>query len=92
MSAYSGKIFGTITDAETGEPLIGAVVRVHRRDGLYLGSAGTNLRGEWLFLADNQPEDVLQFKAEYLGYVSMETLEIIGQDDPLNFKLMTFGR
>ncbi len=61
-AAQSGKITGQVTDAETGEPLIGATVRIQ---GTTQG-ASTNAEGKYVIL-DVDP-GIVTLEARYIGY------------------------
>jgi hypothetical protein len=60
--AYDGKLRGTVTDKETGEPLIGANVLL---EGTTLG-ASSDLNGDFIVLAI--PPGVYTIKVSYIGY------------------------
>jgi len=62
LFAQDGKLRGTVTDRETGEPLVGANVVV---DGTNLG-ASTDLNGEYVILS--VPPGTYSLKATYIGY------------------------
>jgi outer membrane receptor protein involved in Fe transport len=62
LLAQIGKISGKVTDANTGEPLIGANVLIVGSDR----GAATNLDGEYVIL--NVPIGNLTLKATYIGY------------------------
>jgi outer membrane receptor protein involved in Fe transport len=63
--AQTGKIVGKVTDAQTGEMLIGANVII---EGTNLGAA-TNVNGEYLIL--NVPPGSYTVIARYIGYREM---------------------
>src|SRR3989339_1101990 len=63
--AQDGKLRGTITDRESGEPLIGANVII---DGTSLG-ASTDINGEYIILS--VPPGVYTVKASYIGYAAV---------------------
>lgn len=65
-SAQTAIIVGTVTDAQTNEPLPGAAVRV---EGTAIGAA-TNLNGEYRIT--NVPAGSRTLVASYLGYESVE--------------------
>lgn len=69
--AQGGKITGKITDAETGEPLIGASVLI---EGTTQG-ASTNLEGEYTIL--NVDPGTKTLRASYLGYSPLIVKEVI---------------
>ncbi|MFN3637167.1 MAG: TonB-dependent receptor [Chloroherpetonaceae bacterium] len=62
LAGTTGKIAGTVTDANTGEPLIGATVIVV---GTKLG-AKTDFDGNYVIL--NVPPGVYEVRATYVGY------------------------
>jgi hypothetical protein len=62
MFAQSGKIRGTVVDAKTKDPLIGANIVVQ---GTNMG-ASTDVDGAYLLL--NVPVGTYQIKASYVGY------------------------
>ncbi len=79
----TGKVIGTITDSETGQPLVGAQVVV---DGTNLGNV-TNEDG--YYFVNNVPVGVQRVTAQYLGYQS-ETQEeriLAGQTMTVDFAL-----
>jgi hypothetical protein len=82
--AQSGKIVGRVTDAQTGEPLIGANIVI---EGTYSGAA-TDIEGEYLIL--NIPPGTYIVKAMYVGYQDMilENIFIsVGLTKEINFQL-----
>ncbi len=69
-TAQTGSVKGKITDAETGEPLIGAnVVIIHSKLG-----AATDISGEYVI--KNIPPGTYSIKVSYVGYYS-ETIKNI---------------
>jgi len=64
LFAQDGKMRGTVTDRETGEPLVGANVVM---EGTNLG-ASTDLNGEYVILS--VPPGTYSVKASYIGYSS----------------------
>ena len=84
----SGKIRGKVTDAGTGEPLVGANVLVV---GTSMGAA-TNTVGEYTIL--NVPVGTYQLKTSYVGYQAI-TLSNVRVNDELsteaNFQLPAEG-
>ncbi len=70
--SVSGKLTGKVTDAETGEPLIRASVRV---EGTKIGAV-TDLEGNYTIL--NVPVGVYRVKTSYIGYtdVTVEGVKI----------------
>jgi outer membrane receptor protein involved in Fe transport len=69
-AATTGKIKGTITDSETGEPLIGANVII---EGTSQGAA-TDLDGNFLILAVSPGE--YRLKASMIGYETMIQIQV----------------
>lgn len=63
--SVSGKLTGKVTDAETGEPLIRASVRV---EGTKIGAV-TDLEGNYTIL--NVPVGIYRVKATYIGYTDI---------------------
>ena len=70
FAGTTGKIAGRITDADTGEPLIGANVMV--KDS-YFG-ASTDLDGYYVIL--NIPPGTYILQVEYIGYNTQEITEV----------------
>jgi hypothetical protein len=62
LLAQDGKLRGTVTDKESGEPLIGANVTI---EGTSLG-ASSDLNGEYIILS--VPPGTYTVKASYIGY------------------------
>lgn len=69
--AQSGKISGTITDVNTGDPLIGVNVIV---DGTALGAA-TDLEGYYVIL--NVPPGRKSLTATYIGFTSQTITNVV---------------
>lgn len=69
----TGKLVGTVTDAVTGDPLIGANVLI---EGTNLGAAA-NVNGRYTIL--NIPPGIYSVRISYLGYESLivENVQII---------------
>ena len=86
--AQSGQIRGTITDQETGEPLLGANVLVV---GTTQGAA-TDINGEYIIL--NLFAGVYEVRATYIGYQA-ETISnirvVAGLTSEINFQLAAEG-
>ncbi len=82
-SAQTGTISGTITDAQTGEPLPGATVFL---PDLGLGQS-TNLDGEYTI--SNVPEGTHNARITYVGYVSItrEVTVTAGEETTLNISM-----
>ncbi len=70
--SVAGKLTGRVTDAETGEPLIRASVRI---EGTKIGAV-TDLEGNYTIL--NVPVGVYRVRASYIGYtdVTIEGVKI----------------
>ncbi|MBE0556477.1 MAG: carboxypeptidase-like regulatory domain-containing protein, partial [Proteobacteria bacterium] len=64
LFAQDGKLRGTVTDRETGEPLVGANVVL---EGTNLG-ASSDLNGEYVILS--VPPGTFSVKVSYIGYSS----------------------
>ena len=73
--AQSGKIEGVITDAENGEPLIGATVGIQ---GTTTGAV-TNIDGEYLML--NVAPGTYILEARYIGYATVVVQEVVVRTD-----------
>ena len=73
--AQSGKIEGVLTDADTGEPLIGATVGIQ---GTTIGAV-TNVDGEYLML--NVAPGTYILEARYIGYATVVVQEVIVRTD-----------
>jgi len=86
--AQSGQFRGTITDQETGEPLIGANVLVV---GTNQGAA-TDINGEYIIL--NLHADVYALRASYIGYQekTIQNIRVVaGLTSEINFQLAAEG-
>lgn len=82
--AQSGKISGTVTDATTGEPLIGVNIIV---EGTYLGAA-SDMDGFYVIL--NVSPGTYNLKASYIGFAPQTITNLrvnIGQTSEAKFKL-----
>lgn len=80
----TGKIAGTVTDRETGDPLPGANVVV---EGTTLGAA-TDINGNYVIL--NVPVGTYAVRASFIGYETVTVRNIrvsIGLTTELNFEL-----
>ncbi len=71
LFAGEGKIVGKVTDAATGEPLIGANVVI---ENTKLGAA-TNIDGNYIIL--NVPEGTYTIIGKYIGYKDTKIKEVI---------------
>lgn len=69
--AQTGTLSGTITDAQTGEPLIGATVIL---EGTTLGDA-TNADGRYLI--ERIPPKTYNVRASYIGYQTQSRFNIV---------------
>ena len=86
LLAQTGKIVGTITDTDTGEPLVGANILI---EGTYLGAA-TDVNGEYIIL--NIPPGNYTVKALYVGYrdvVYDNVIVSVNLTTTLNLQLQT---
>ncbi len=84
----AGKIKGKVTDAGTGEPLVGANVVVA---GTQMGAA-TNVSGEYVIL--NVPAGVYTLKTTYVGYQAITITNFHVNNDltaEANFQLPSEG-
>ena len=84
LFAQTGKIVGTVTDARTGEPLIGANVII---EGTLMGTA-TDFDGIILIL--NVSPGTYSLRASYVGYqdVVMENIKVsVSLTTEINFEL-----
>ncbi|SMO79112.1 TonB-dependent receptor [Gracilimonas mengyeensis] len=80
----TGTITGRVTDAKTGEPLIGATVVL---EGTELGDA-TNPDGR--FTIDDIPTKTYNVKASYVGFVTQTRFNVVVRSEgniDLNFEL-----
>lgn len=62
LGGNTGKIAGRVTDAQTGEPIVGANIII---EGTYLGAA-SDLNGNYAII--NVPPGVYKVKASAVGY------------------------
>lgn len=79
-----GKIIGRVTDAETGEPLVGAQVTV---EGTLLGNI-TDADGEYFII--NVPIGLQSVTASFIGYRSVTVRDeriLAGQTTTIDFQL-----
>ncbi len=84
LMAQKGKMVGQVTDAKTGEPLVGANIII---EGTLLG-ASTDIDGHFIFI--NLDPGIYKVKALYLGYgeVLYENIRIsVNLTTQLNFEL-----
>jgi len=84
LLSQTGKIVGTVTDASSGEPLIGANVTI---EGTLLGTA-TDLHGNLLIL--NVEPGTYSFRASYVGYQDLviENIRVsVNLTTEVNFEL-----
>jgi len=84
FAGTTGKIAGTVTDAETGEPLPGANIII---EGTSMGAA-TDLKGYYVIL--NVPPGTYTLKASMIGYAASKVTEVrvsIDRTTTIDFKL-----
>jgi hypothetical protein len=83
FAQVTGKVIGTVTDLDTGQPLVGAQVVV---EGTNLGNV-TNEDG--YFFINNVPVGIQNLTAQYLGYQTTTNQQRIlaGQTMTLDFQL-----
>src|SRR5687767_634814 len=83
FAQVTGKVIGTVTDSETGQPLVGAQVVV---EGTNLGNV-TNEDG--YYFINNVPVGLEQLTAQYLGYQTLtnEQRILAGQTMTVDFQL-----
>src|SRR5687768_12225970 len=83
FAQVTGKVIGTVTDSETGQPLVGAQVVV---EGTNLGNV-TNEDG--YYFINNVPVGLEQLTAQYLGYqtTTNEQRILAGQTMTVDFQL-----
>jgi outer membrane receptor protein involved in Fe transport len=83
FAQITGKVIGTVTDGETGQPLVGAQVVV---EGTNLGNV-TNEDG--YYFINNIPVGVQAVTAQYLGYqtTTNEQRVLAGQTMTVDFRL-----
>ena len=93
FGATTGKITGVITDAQTGEPLVGATVIV---DGTNLG-ASTDPDGKYIIL--NVPVGTYTLRISSVGYATLEVQNVgvsvdlaTYQDHALSSKATDIGK
>ncbi|HET6362202.1 MAG TPA: TonB-dependent receptor [Gemmatimonadota bacterium] len=83
FAQVTGKVIGTVTDSDTGQPLVGAQVVV---EGTNLGNV-TNEDG--YYFINNVPVGLEQLTAQYLGYQTQtnEQRILAGQTMTVDFQL-----
>jgi hypothetical protein len=83
LAQVTGKVVGTVSDSETGQPLVGAQVVV---EGTNLGNV-TNEDGS--YFVNNVPVGLERLTAQYLGYqtTSQEQRILAGQTMTVDFQL-----
>ncbi|HJR52549.1 MAG TPA: TonB-dependent receptor [Gemmatimonadota bacterium] len=83
FAQVTGKVIGTVTDLDTGQPLVGAQVVV---EGTNLGNV-TNEDG--YYFINNVPVGLEQLTAQYLGYQTLtnEQRILAGQTMTVDFQL-----
>ncbi|MDZ7807595.1 MAG: TonB-dependent receptor [Gracilimonas sp.] len=80
----TGNLSGTVTDAKTGEPLIGATIIL---EGTELGDA-TNENGQ--FTIRNIPPKTYNVKASYIGFITQTKFNVVIRSEgniDVNFQL-----
>ncbi|MCF7803318.1 MAG: TonB-dependent receptor [Candidatus Marinimicrobia bacterium] len=85
----TGRVAGKITDAETGEPIIGANVTISLDDGRTIGAA-TDTKGDYTIL--NVPIGSHDVKVTYIGYATVVKENVQVETDRIarvNFQLQT---
>ena len=91
-TAYSqgtGRVAGTVTDAETGEPIIGANVTISLETGQTIGAA-TDQQGNYTII--NVPVGTHSVRVTYIGYATTVKENVSVQSDRIariNFQLKT---
>lgn len=84
FAGTTGKLVGSIKDAQTGEPLIGANILI---EGTDFGAA-TNIRGEYVIL--NIPPGRYNVRISFIGYETVlytDVIIIVDQTTPLSADL-----
>ncbi len=84
LAQTTGTITGHVTDAKTGEPLIGATVII---EGTDLGSA-TNIEGRYTI--NNIPTKTYNVKASFVGFIAQTRFNVVVRSEgniDLNFNL-----
>ena len=84
LHAQQGTLTGTVTDAQTGEPLIGATILL---EGTTLGAA-TNPDGRYII--ENIPAKTYNIRASYVGYTTQTRFNVVVRSEgniDLNFAL-----
>ncbi|MFZ1291851.1 MAG: TonB-dependent receptor [Melioribacteraceae bacterium] len=84
LGGVTGKISGSIKDAQTGEPLIGANILV---EGMNIGAA-TDINGEFVIL--NIPPKKYSIKISFIGYettIIKDVSIVVDQTTQLNIEL-----
>ena len=75
----TGKIAGTITDSETGEPLIGVNVQVFDDGDNLIGGAATDFEGDYFVL--NVRPGIYKVKVSYVGYITTTKTNVAVSSD-----------
>jgi hypothetical protein len=84
LHAQQGELSGTVTDARTGEPLIGATVLL---EGTTIGDA-TDANGRYFI--DNIPADSYNITVSFVGFTSVTKFNIVIRSEgniDINFEL-----
>jgi len=77
LATFAGVIKGKVTDAKTGEPLVGATVEAE--NGRFKLKATVNLDGS--FTLKNVPAGEYQVKVKFTGYKTPKDLRVIIKED-----------
>ena len=84
FAGTTGKISGTVVDAETGEPLVGTNILIVGTD---MGAA-TDVEGEYFII--NIPPGTYELQASMMGYQDVTKTEVrvtVDHTTPVNFQL-----
>jgi len=90
LLAQSGKISGTVTNAETGEPLAGANVIVIERDGESISNRGAAADMEGNYFIVNLPPGNYTVRTSMMGYQAVKKTGInvdVNHTTTINFAL-----
>jgi len=81
----SGTIKGTVTDRKTGEPLVGATVKLKSKDKGFKASTGVGLDGTFVF--KNIPAGTYEVEANYISFEDDEASVTVQDGAVANVKL-----
>ncbi|SEO58372.1 TonB-dependent receptor [Mucilaginibacter sp. OK283] len=81
----SGTIKGTVTDRKTGEPLVGATVKLKSKDKGFKASTGVGLDGTFVF--KNVPAGNCEVEADYISFEDDEASVTVQDGGITNVKL-----